>query len=268
APVLISPTIPEKQLFPWDYDIVFSSSDTAYTGITNPSRIYDDTYTRINRKDLLAYQQFNFKVINRSFPDSSGNYEELDLLVHDVNGNDQFDIVGDRIIAGPVNNSGTWAGTAFTITFLDSVNLPQPGDVYRLTFQRPFWATDSILFSTASYDSLLDSDDLENVMDKIKVVPNPYVATNAMEPSVANFYLNQRRRLMFTNIPAQCTIRIFTISGVLIDKIYVDNPVEQGIVHWDLLTKEGLDIAAGMYIYHVKSDQTGHEKIGKFAVIK
>jgi len=105
-------------------------------------------------------------------------------------------------------------------------------------------------------------------MADIKVVPNPYIMTNMMEPAVANQYLNQRRRLLFTHIPAECTIKIFTVSGVLVDEIEVGNPPDEGIVHWDMLTREGLEIAAGMYIYHVKSDLTGDEKLGKFAVIK
>jgi hypothetical protein len=35
-----------------------------------------------------------------------------------------------------------------------------------------------------------------------------------------------------------------------------------------MLTKEGLDIAAGIYIYYIKSNITGKEKLGKFAIIK
>ena len=105
-------------------------------------------------------------------------------------------------------------------------------------------------------------------MKNIKVVPNPYVATNVMEPAVSNQFLNQRRRLLFTNIPAQATIKIFTVSGVLVDEIKVNNEPDQGIIHWDMLTRENLEIAAGMYIYHIESSVTGDSKLGKFAVIK
>jgi hypothetical protein len=89
-----------------------------------------------------------------------------------------------------------------------------------------------------------------------------------METAVANQFLNQRRRILFTHIPAECTIRIFTSSGVLVDKIDVQNEPADGTIHWDLLSHESLEIAAGMYIYHVKSNVTGDEKFGKFAVIK
>jgi hypothetical protein len=105
-------------------------------------------------------------------------------------------------------------------------------------------------------------------MDEVKVVPNPYIMTNSMEPSVSNKFLNQRRRILFTHIPSDCTIRIYTSSGVLVERIDVANEPSNGTVHWDLLSKEDLEIAAGMYIYHVKSRITKDEKIGKFAVIK
>ena len=63
----------------------------------------------------------------------------------------------------------------------------------------------------------------------------------------------------------------FTVSGVLVDRIHVNNSIDNGQVEWNLLTNEGLEIAAGMYIYHVKSDMPGLEgqvKMGKFGVIK
>ena len=83
---------------------------------------------------------------------------------------------------------------------------------------------------------------------------------------------------MFTNLPEKCTIKIFTISGVLIRELqFPDDGLinyngfgdsNNGMLHWDMLSKEGLEIAAGMYIYHVKDYLTGKEKVGKFGVIK
>ena len=268
SPMMISPAIDEYQYFPWDYDIFFTTIDSAYIGRTNPSRIYDDTHTRINRSDLITEGAYSFYVVNKSFIDSSGAYEIMDLLVHDQNGNGRFDWVGDRILVGPVTATEKWAGTVFAIMFFDSTRLPEPDDVYHVTFQRPFWVTDSLMFTVVSYDSL-DKRDLSNKMDSIKVVPNPYVCTNAMEPAVGAWgYKSQRRRLLFTHLPAHCTIKIFTVSGVLVNEIVVNNDADNGTIHWDMLTKGGLEIAAGMYIYHIKAKETGDEKVGKFAVIK
>ena len=117
--------------------------------------------------------------------------------------------------------------------------------------------------------SSLDLEGLKSTMDSIQVVPNPYVVTNMMESAVANPFLNQRRKIMFTHLPAECTIHIFTVSGTLVDRIDVDQADAQNcIIHWDMLTREGLEIAAGMYLYHVESTVTGETRTGKFAVIK
>ena len=71
---------------------------------------------------------------------------------------------------------------------------------------------------------------------------------------------------MFTHLPL-CTIKIFTVS-VLVDIININNGYDDGIAYWDLLSNEGLQVAAGMYIYHVQSKITRKSKIGKFAIIK
>ncbi|GBE28116.1 hypothetical protein BMS3Bbin03_02052 [bacterium BMS3Bbin03] len=194
----------------------------------------------------------------------------MDLIAQDMDADGKFNLLKDRVLVGPVNEKNGWAGTAFIIDFrsvLDRTNLPKPNDVYYITFKRPFLASDSVLF-TVHPAGKLNAAALKSTMANIRVVPNPYVATNAMEPAVANYFLNQRRRILFTHLPAQCTIKIFTISGVLIQAIDVNNPADDGVAHWNLRSREGLEIAAGMYIYYVKAKATGDEKMGKFAIIK
>ena len=71
---------------------------------------------------------------------------------------------------------------------------------------------------------------------------------------------------------------MFTVSGILVRELVAPDDAltsvggfadaNNGMLHWDMLTKEGLEIAAGMYFYHVKDDMTGEEVSGKFAVIK
>ena len=73
---------------------------------------------------------------------------------------------------------------------------------------------------------------------------------------------------MFTHLPAQCKISIFTVSGILVDEIDVNNDLDDGMAYWDLLSNEGLEVAAGMYIYHVQSQINEQYKLGKFAIIK
>ena len=109
-------------------------------------------------------------------------------------------------------------------------------------------------------------------LEKIKVVPNPYIASSIFDSGP------NKRSIMFTNLPQFCTIKIITVSGVLVRELHAPEDClttfsgmgqsNNGVLHWDMLTEEGLEIAAGMYIYHVKDDDSGEEKLGKFGVIK
>jgi len=261
----VIPSVYDGPSIPWDYKIIFTGEDSAYVGvITNKSGVRDELGNSISRNDLIVSPALDFYVVNESF----GDNEVMDVIVQDMNNNDIFDLFEDRILVGaPTVNR--WQATAFVIDFsyTDETTYPDDDDVYSLTWKRPFFVTDSIRFTIIESDSL-DEISLANEMDDIKVVPNPYVMTNMMEEALSNPFLNQRRKLMFTHIPAECTIYIFTVSGILVDKLEVDNEPENGIVHWDILTREGLEIAAGMYLYHIESNVTGDSKMGKFAVIK
>ena len=263
----ITPSESEGIKMPWFYQIIFTDDDSAYVGVARSGTIRDESGTSIG-SDKITQPALDFYIQNTSFVDTAGQYELMDVVVHDVNGNDSVDWFEDRFFVGAPAGS-RWRATAFIIDFQLAVEAtyPQSGDVYQVDWKRPFFETDTIRFSINS-DNEINTDLLKTGMDKIKVVPNPYVMTNMMETQVSNPFLNQRRRLMFTHIPANCSIKIFTVSGILVDEIIVSNEPDNGIIHWDMLTRENLEIAAGMYIYHIESEMTGDSKLGKFAVIK
>lgn len=142
---------------------------------------------------------------------------------------------------------------------------PGDGDVLRLTCTKPFRADDVFEFETQAAG--MDTDQAEDELDQIAVVPNPYVVTASWEP--ANPYRAGRgeRLLYFIHLPAECTIRIFTANGKLVDTIEHRGDETDGQEAWDLVSKDGMDIAYGVYIYHVDAPGIG-EHIGRFAVIK
>jgi hypothetical protein len=260
----------ESVYFPWQYDLIFH--DEAYIF---KSRTSEKKYIRsadgqpLVSTSLLLGQSFNFEVVNKSFADKDGNYEQLDLIVHDVNRNGMFDPDSDYVLAGhAVDYNGRiyWAGTVFgidfhSIHFMDK--MPASGDVYRVDFQRPFVETDSVIF-TVSQGQINDSQYAKVELSDIAVVPNPYLITNEMETSGEKFL----KKLMFTHLPSQCTISIFTISGAFVHEIAVNNPLDNGTIFWDLKSSRGQDVAPGYYIYHVKSTISGSEKTGKFAILR
>ena len=92
----------------------------------------------------------------------------------------------------------------------------------------------------------------ETDLDRIKVVPNPYVIANSWEP--LNPYSNGRgpRELHFTHLPQKCTIKIFNVRGQLVKEINHNAPsFYDGTEIWDMQTKDNLDIAYGVYVYYI-----------------
>ena len=142
---------------------------------------------------------------------------------------------------------------------------PQGGDIFQMIVSKPFREGDVYEFETfaaARVDAALAKSDL----DRIKVVPNPYIVTNPLEPRHLHSSGRGERVIQFTHLPSQCTIRIFNIRGQLVDIIDHNAMMDDGIAKWDLETRDGIDVAFGVYIYHVESD-VGN-KIGRFALIK
>ena len=264
----ITPTVTEGLQLSWKYNITFTDDDSAYVGIARSGTIRDENGTSIG-SNKITQPAVNFFVQNMSFIDTStGQHPIMDVVVQDVNNNDIVDIGVDRFFVGATVGS-RWRATAFIMDFqLDSgANYPPSESSYQVDYNRPYFSTDTIRFSVEQ-ENALDLSIVQSDLDSIRVVPNPYVMTNMMESAVSNPFLNQRRKIMFTHIPANCIIKIFTVSGVLVDEIIVNNEPSNGIIHWDMLTRENLEVAAGMYVYHIDALDIGEEKLGKFAIIK
>jgi hypothetical protein len=273
SPVNVDVNRTRLPTYPWQYDFVFTDESSPYKTrfVSTTKPIIFNTENVNVKQAVFLDQSFPFYVENKMFRDSTGAFKKLEIIGIDKNGSKAFELYEDEMFVGYTYffaGKYRWLVTLFRIDFngLTADDMPRPGDVYRINFKRPFSSLDSIQFRVLSPESrgLAFVEDL----GRVKVVPNPYIVTNSMEPAVRNNALNQRRKLMFLNVPAECTIKIFTMSGYLINTIEVQNSQDNGIVEWDLLTKEDLEIAAGVYIYHLQSHKTNKEKIGKFAVIK
>ena len=98
-------------------------------------------------------------------------------------------------------------------------------------------------------------------------MPNPYIAAATWEER--NPFPSGRgpRSIHFNHLPQKCTIRIFNVSGELVTTIEHESSMLDGTSEWNLLTRDNLPAAYGVYIYHVDAPGIG-EKVGKFAVIK
>ncbi|MCH7938316.1 MAG: hypothetical protein IID13_01055, partial [Candidatus Marinimicrobia bacterium] len=95
----------------------------------------------------------------------------------------------------------------------------------------------------------------------------PYVASVTWEPKSLFSTGRGARMVEFIHLPKECTIRIYTVRGYLVDTIKHDKALNDGSEFWDMRTKDGMDIAYGLYIFHIEAPGIG-ETIGKFAIIK
>ncbi|MFC1528032.1 hypothetical protein ACFL5D_04760 [Candidatus Neomarinimicrobiota bacterium] len=141
---------------------------------------------------------------------------------------------------------------------------PSAGDAVQLKCTKPFRNEEKFTFTVIG--ATIDEESAKKQMDSIYVVPNPYVATNIFEPS--NVYKSGRgeRRIYFMNLPEQCEISIFTKSGKLVKTVQHDGAKGDGQESWDLVSKDGMNIAYGIYFYVVEA--YGKKSVGKFAIIK
>ncbi|HNR67947.1 MAG TPA: hypothetical protein PKN24_07860 [bacterium] len=200
---------------------------------------------------------------------------QMDFLFRDKNEDGAF-TPGDYItlaigtaLGEPLPTPRSKFKTAWAFFFdpemTEIAHLPTAGDIFKLATRKPFRDGESFSFSING--AAIDQQAAKNQLEQICVVPNPYTAAASWEPRSVFGFGRGERRIYFNNLPQMCTIRIYTVRGYLVDTIEHDMPADNGSEPWDLVSKDGMDISYGVYIYQVDAPGIG-EHIGKFAVIK
>lgn len=206
--------------------------------------------------------------------DMSDDTSEAPIYVtpHD-NGN--FTIDSDILILSEAIKNPAYAVWRLWFTYPTSGDtlMPADGDIFRIMLKRPFAETDTIQFATEK--AKYDPSSIDNPLDAITVVPNPYCAQAIWEPKSGYASGRGERRVFFTNLPPVCSIRIYTISGEHVQTLEHNSGGDlsanmfDGSEAYDLLNKDNSDIAYGVYLWQVDATASGlGTKIGKFAVIK
>lgn len=142
---------------------------------------------------------------------------------------------------------------------------PVPGDIFHIETSKPFKTGDYFEFNTKA--ATVSNEQAKSELSDISVVPNPYIAAAAWEKRNLNQTGRGERKIDFINLPAQCTIRIYTVAGQLVKTLRKDGMPTDGALSWNLVSDDGMDIAYGLYIYHVDAPGIGTH-IGRFAIIK
>jgi hypothetical protein len=96
-------------------------------------------------------------------------------------------------------------------------------------------------------------------LDRITVAPNPYVGSAGWER------VDYEGKILFSNLPERCTLRIYNLAGELVYTVE-HHGAGVGTESWNLVTKDRQSVASGLYLYSVAAPGLG-EKVGKFAII-
>jgi hypothetical protein len=149
------------------------------------------------------------------------------------------------------------------VTF-NSSTPPSPGNIYSVKSVLPQLPNLQDGYKFKINGSSVDKQKISENMNKIKVVPNPYIVSSLFEPEFGELRREPLRQIQFINLPTECTIYIFTIDADLV-KIIHHNALS-GTENWDLRSDGGREVAPGIYIYSVKTE--GAEYLSRFAIIK
>lgn len=154
-------------------------------------------------------------------------------------------------------------GIESKITF-PSDSPPSSGNKFSIQTIEPVKPNIKDSYSFFIQGSKIDYQQVANELNKIRVVPNPYLVSSLYEPEFGELRKEPLRQIQFINLPPECTIYIFTIDADLIKTI--NHSATNGTEVWDLRADGGREIAAGMYIYVVKTKDSEYKD--RFAIIK
>ena len=101
---------------------------------------------------------------------------------------------------------------------------------------------------------------LEEMLEEIGVVPNPYYAYSQYETNKLD------NRIKITNLPEVCTVRIYNLSGTLIRTYDKADPLTY--IEWDLKNEANVPIAGGVYIIHIDVPNVGQAVRKWFGVMR
>jgi len=119
-----------------------------------------------------------------------------------------------------------------------------PGLTYKVSVQSQF-AIDSVTGGSLA---------------SVHTVPDPYYVTNALEITP------NTKVLKFVNMPPRAIVRIYSVSGVLVNVLTLHDPSGGGELTWNLRNRNNQFVASGVYFYHVEAPD-GRTKVGRFTVV-
>ncbi len=105
------------------------------------------------------------------------------------------------------------------------------------------------------------AEETQTLLDEINIVPNPYYGFSQYEQTALQNYVR------IVNLPANCTISIYTVNGTLI-RTLTKGDASTSYVQWDLKNHASIPISGGVYLIYVKADGIGERTLKFFCAMR
>jgi hypothetical protein len=161
-----------------------------------------------------------------------------------------------------------------TTSTIESANINRNGATGLWANTYPFATTNAFYPKTAAelkalgasftvQSALADPALLASGAATISVKPNPYKKKALFDSAVDAF----DHKVQFYNLPPKATITILDVSGQIVEQIeFSSNDPNNGSIFWDLFSKDGVEVASGLYVYVV--DYDGGQHIGYLSILR
>jgi hypothetical protein len=108
--------------------------------------------------------------------------------------------------------------------------------------------------------------DPQDNLSAVYAVPNPY-RTGGSRLTTPNYHNFPDDKVRFVNVPTDCRIKIYTVSGDLVWE-YTHHSIDGGgNIEWDVTNLGGESVTSGVYIYRIE-DSKGGQVYGRLIIIR
>jgi hypothetical protein len=213
------------QVYACPAGVTYTFSNTAVPGSL---RIGADVAARPNPgfSMYLAGHVFFFELAPASTVPASGTVWTMRSYIGNINGGN-----------GAAGSEGPYSFTGSPRTF------NALGAKVNLTFT----ATNALAAAT------------ESDLSRVHTVPDPYYVTSQFEQTT------DTKIIKFVNLPADCIIRIYSSSGVLVSLVEHHSNQFGGSEDWNVRNRNNQIVASGVYFYHIESGDA--RRVGRFTVV-
>jgi hypothetical protein len=123
---------------------------------------------------------------------------------------------------------------------------------------RPFTAVGAELrldYEVVNQVVAASTDDLS----RVHTVPDPYYVRSAFQST------SEGKVIEFVNLPAECIIRIYSASGILVALLEHHSATFGGSERWNVLSRNNHVVASGVYFYHLEAGNA--RRVGRFTIV-